>query len=245
MKKVLVLLLLSITSFAQNTPDLKGLILEKDSLFWKGYNTCDYSLMEQFLATDVEFYHDKGGLMLGSEPVIEATRKNICGDVNNKITRQAIIESIEVYPLENNGELYGAVMRGEHYFYQNGRRTGSAKFNHLWLLEENAWLMHRILSFDHQASYENSDQEKIRLTENELSQFVGSYKSQNFGVVNVEQSGANLLIKSVSMVLEVSPKTENIFFVKDRDLEFQFVKGVRIDVIEKGAKVDEVIFIKP
>ena len=51
---------------------------------------------------------------------MEATRKNICGNPGNKITRVSIPESIKLYPLEQNGQVYGAILVGDHYFYQNG-----------------------------------------------------------------------------------------------------------------------------
>ncbi|MEO5562532.1 MAG: nuclear transport factor 2 family protein, partial [Chitinophagaceae bacterium] len=37
-------------------------IVSFDSLFWTGYNNCDTGLMKRFIADDVEFYHDKGGI---------------------------------------------------------------------------------------------------------------------------------------------------------------------------------------
>ncbi|WP_157717331.1 hypothetical protein [Christiangramia echinicola] len=49
----------------------------------------------------------------------------------------------------------GAVLSGEHLFYiqeENSERLdGQAKFNHLWLLKEGEWKMHRVLSYDHRA----------------------------------------------------------------------------------------------
>jgi len=64
------------SAFCQaNLTNLNKEIIEKDSLFWHGYNTCNYTLMEQYLDINVEFYHDKGGLMVGADKVMHATRK--------------------------------------------------------------------------------------------------------------------------------------------------------------------------
>ena len=145
MKKAiyLIFILLTQATFAQNkNQSLSQIIIQKDSLFWQGYNTCNYSLMEQFLAKNVEFYHDKGGLMVGADKVMEATRKNICGMPNIKVRREALPETIKAFPLEENGKIYGAVLSGDHYFYQNDIRTGIAKFTHTWLLKNGEWQMH-------------------------------------------------------------------------------------------------------
>jgi len=69
--------------------------------------------------------------------------------LNIKVRREAISGTIQVFPLEDNGKIYGAVLSGDHYFYQNETRTGIAKFTHTWLLKEGEWRMHRILSYDH------------------------------------------------------------------------------------------------
>ncbi len=63
--------------WSQDLQTLTRLIIEKDSIFWSGYNTCNMENMKAYLADDVEFYHDKGGLMSGKDQVIEATKKNI------------------------------------------------------------------------------------------------------------------------------------------------------------------------
>ncbi|MEQ8523163.1 hypothetical protein [Gracilimonas sp.] len=56
--------------------------------------------------------------------------------------------------MKDNGELYGAIQRGEHEFYilEPGKemyKTGFARFTHLWLLEDGEWILKRVLSYDH------------------------------------------------------------------------------------------------
>ena len=146
---------LSFFNLVAQEQELEDLILEKDSIFWKGYNQCDIPTMNRFLAEDVEFYHDKGGIELGSKTLNEGLKSGLCKTGSNYVRREEIPSSIQVFPLKNNNEIYGAILSGEHLFYiQNGdseQLDGQAKFNHLWLLKNGEWKMHRILSYDHRA----------------------------------------------------------------------------------------------
>lgn len=130
-------------------------ILQLDSLFWKGYNTCDTSLCSKYLASDVAFYHDKGGPTLGKENLLASIQNNLCSNSTSyKLRREAIKETVRVFPLQKGGVLYGAVLSGGHFFYlsQNGQPEhldGRARFTHLWLLQNGEWKMTNILSYDH------------------------------------------------------------------------------------------------
>ncbi|WP_237421162.1 nuclear transport factor 2 family protein [Flavobacterium sp. Sd200] len=126
-------------------------------LFAEGFNKCNYKILDQILADDLEFYHDKGGIKNKKE-FIDATRNNICNSPNGKITREVVKGSTEVYPLEKNGKIYGFLQNGLHEFYiqEPGKKlykTGRAKFSCLWLLATNgSWKLKRVFSYDHQAS---------------------------------------------------------------------------------------------
>ena len=129
-------------------------ILHKDSLFWQSYNRCDTSGYDQFFSNDLEFYHDKGGITLGVQKLALSLKNNLCSNSDYRVRREAIKESVKIFPLQNNGVIYGAVLSGEHFFYvlekgKEERRDGKAKFTHLWLLKDGVWKMTRILSYDH------------------------------------------------------------------------------------------------
>jgi hypothetical protein len=140
---------------AQRTnEELKTLILQRDSLFWVGYNNCDTALTGQFLADDIEFFHDNGGITKGRKDMNRSLKKNLCSDPNYRLRREAVPGTVKFFPLHNRDTLYGAILQGEHYFYitKTGRkefRDGHANFNHLWLLKDGVWKMERILSYDH------------------------------------------------------------------------------------------------
>ena len=119
-----------------------------DTQLFDAYNTCNLEKFGALVADDVEFYHDKGGLMVGRKPLVEAIKNNICG----KVTRELVAGSLEVYPI--NG--YGAVEIGTHRFLhpwtQDHGLVGEAKFVHLWQYKDGAWKIARVISYDHGAA---------------------------------------------------------------------------------------------
>lgn len=125
----------------------------KDSLLFDlGFNQCDTLQIRKLVSDDFEFYHDKSGLLTSKEVFIMGIA-SLC-NMNYKPTRVLIEESLEVHLLKNNGQLYGAIQQGEHQFYGEEEDkpkylTSTAKFTHVWLLEEGVWQLKRILSFDH------------------------------------------------------------------------------------------------
>jgi hypothetical protein len=153
--RVLTVLLLCLPLFAQTQKDkLTETILHQDGLFWDAYNRCDVDKMAEFFWPDIEFYHDKGGPTIGSGPLMETIRKNLCGNPNSHLRREAVPDTAKVFPLEKNGEIYGAVLYGEHYFYVNDKgkpeyRDGMAKYFDVWLLKDGKWKMSRVVSYDH------------------------------------------------------------------------------------------------
>ena len=148
----LVLLLLS--SFTSlNAQELKSSELYKtikklDSVvFVKGFNECEISEMTTLLASDLEFYHDKGGLTNSKQEFVNALKKNICGNQEMKPIRKLVENTMEVYPLYNNQVLYGAIQSGYHEFYIKEPNkdlyiTGIAKFTHVWILENEIGRAH-------------------------------------------------------------------------------------------------------
>ncbi len=158
MKKItLLFLFLSCALFAQVTEDseLYKTLKAKDSLLFKvSFNTCDLSPLETLLADDLEFYHDKSGITNSKKQFIDIMKNGLCKS-DEFVSRRVLIEgSLEVFPLYNNGKLYGAIQKGVHQFFEKpkGRpeNTGSiAKFTHLWLLIDGQWKISRVLSYDH------------------------------------------------------------------------------------------------
>ena len=155
------ILITSFAAFSQNdeNSELFNILKANDSLLFNvGFNTCDLSQFENLMTDDLEFYHDKSGTTNSLSQFMDVMKNGICSPSNNfKVRRELIKGSLEVFPLYNNGVLYGAIQRGEHRFYEKNmnqpeepEKAGSiAKFTNLWILDNNQWKIKRILSFDH------------------------------------------------------------------------------------------------
>lgn len=129
-------------------------ILRMDSLvFEEGFNKCNYKALEEAVDTSLVFLHDVAGKQDFSQ-FMNATRQNICGNANGKPLRKRVEGTLEVYPLFNEGVLYGLIQSGQHdfYFKEAGKpavRTGTARYIHTWLLKQGKWKLVTVLSFDH------------------------------------------------------------------------------------------------
>lgn len=248
------LLIVLATSYAQafaQTEKLTATILHLDSAFWNAYNNCDTAHFKDFLTDDVEFYHDKGGVTTDAKSLIEALDKNICGNKNSRLRRDAVAGTVKVYPMQNGDEIYGAIISGEHNFYitENGKpeyHSGTANFAHLWLLKNGEWKMARILSYNHHPPMYVNPRKEIALPAQQLDRLKGRYKSSQFGIVTVARQNKILVLTSGKDSYLLYPQTNTQFFTKDRDLLFQFTidskgKPSKIIVKENNAVVDELI----
>lgn len=125
-----------------------------DSTFFeRSFNQCDTAYLAQNTHPDLGFFHDRGGIQ-NRQQFINAMVTNICGAMNAKPIRKPDAGSLQLYPLYENGVLYGAIQHGVHFFYlrdanQQDQYTGQAKFTNLWLLVNGQWLLRDVHSYDH------------------------------------------------------------------------------------------------
>lgn len=134
-----------------SSADLFQQIAHLDSLAFEAYNSCNLSVFKDYFVEDLEFYHDKSGLITSREVMIEALKSMLCDNTGIKVRRELIESSLKVYPLEN----FGAIQVGEHYYYQSVNQQPeklfeAAKFTHIWKKEDDQWRISRVLSYDHQ-----------------------------------------------------------------------------------------------
>lgn len=157
--RLLLCILIAATSLhaqvAQTDPLFTSLKQQDSIFFERGFNQCDLDYLEQAVHQDLVFFHDQGGFQ-DRAVFFENVKKNLCADPNKKPIRKLVEGSLEVYPLYNNGQLYGAIQNGVHKFYlrEPGKAdvpTGIAKFTHLYLKEDGMWKLKEVLSFDHRA----------------------------------------------------------------------------------------------
>ena len=78
-------------------------------------------------------------------------RDGLCQSGENKINRHLVADSMQVFPMSDNGKLYGAIQIGKHNFAPPGEAVSGlpASFMHMWLLENGEWKLSRVLSYDH------------------------------------------------------------------------------------------------
>lgn len=127
---------------------------KQDSIFFeRGFNNCDITYLEKSMDDNLKFYHDKGGFQ-DKKLFLKRTKENICSNPLKKPIRKVIPESLEVFPLYDNGHLYGAIQTGEHQFYirepnKQDVLGGRAKFTTVWTKKDGNWMMSDVLSYDH------------------------------------------------------------------------------------------------
>lgn len=118
-------------------------IAAADAALFGATNRCDLATLSTFLADDLEFYHDKDGLSVGKDDLLQKTRENICGNM----VRELVPGSLEVHPLPG----FGAIEIGTHRFLhpREPGNVGQARFLHIWQNRNGAWKLSRVISYDH------------------------------------------------------------------------------------------------
>ena len=134
----------SLTKIREYTPvdkELYATIVKMDKVFFDAYNNCDLEKQADIYKDNIEFFHDKGGLMTSKKDILDATERNICG----KVTRELIKGSVEVYPINN----YGAVQIGYHKFHNNQEPNAESipsKFIVVWNNDNGKWKIEKVIS---------------------------------------------------------------------------------------------------
>ncbi|MFC0605490.1 nuclear transport factor 2 family protein [Winogradskyella pulchriflava] len=144
------------TAQVDKSSDLFKTLKAKDSILFKiGFNKCKIEESAKIMFDDLEFYHDKGGITNSKEEFVTAMKKGPCkADNTENVYRFLVVESLEVFPMYNNGELYGALQNGKHFFSTDEQMTyeksnNYALFSHLWIIDSGEWKLKRVISYSH------------------------------------------------------------------------------------------------
>jgi hypothetical protein len=134
-----------------SSESLYKIIADLDTIVFKAYNSCNLSVFKDYFVEDLEFYHDKTGMISSRKNMLEALEIMLCGDDKIKTRRELIEGSLMVYPIAN----FGAIQVGEHQYYksfdgQPEELVEVAKFTHIWRNNDTGWQITRVLSYDHQ-----------------------------------------------------------------------------------------------
>ena len=136
---------------------LFGELKTMDSLIFEyAFKQCDTTALKPLVTEDLEFYHDQSGASYSREAFL-GPLPGLCR-MSYKPIRKLVKGSLQVFPLYDQGKLYGAIQTGEHEFYAKEGNlpvylTSTAKFTHLWLLIEDKWKLKRVLSYDHKVPH--------------------------------------------------------------------------------------------
>ena len=130
----------------QNQQDLDRVGTALDTSLFDSYNKCDLEKFQSFFVDNVEFYHDQGGITLGSAALTDSVKKNICG----KVTRELVPGSLKVFYMKGYGLLETGVHRFHHPGHEDTEGVGEGQFIHLWQYKDGAWKITRAISYDHE-----------------------------------------------------------------------------------------------
>ncbi len=229
----------------------------KDSILFKiGFNKCKIDQSAKLMYDDLEFYHDKGGITNSKEEFVKTMKNGICRANNpEKIYRFLVEESLEVFPMYNNGKLYGALQNGKHYFSPNESMTykesdNYALFSHLWIVDEDGtWKIKRVISYNHSAKEVEKDIKSVTISTDILNSYSGNYKAPNTGTVTVSVNGKDLDIRAGKMSATIVATSDSSFTHPQAPLAFEFVKNdkgevTKMIVKENGKVVEEAIKVK-
>jgi hypothetical protein len=137
-------------------PALTQAIAARDTaLFDVMFAGCDPAALTTLVTDDMEFYHDKGGLMAHDAFIADYAKSCAAKRAPDawRSRRERVAGTMKVYPIPG----FGAVEEGAHVFYERKgdgpeRLAGKARFSILWKLSaDGQWRMARTFSIDHAA----------------------------------------------------------------------------------------------
>ena len=168
-----------LTTFGQveKSSELYKSIEIKDSLLFNvGFNNCDIKQFEILVSETFEFYHDQSGITNSKAEFISGIQNGLC-KLTYKPKRILANNKMEVYPLEKNGVLYGAIQTGNHNFYaveesNTEYLTSVAKFTHVWILENGDFKLSKGLSYDHKDFEKPFNENLLFIDKNETERWL-------------------------------------------------------------------------
>ncbi len=149
---------------ADSNSDLEALKREMKSLdqtlFENTFGNCKIKEVEPLIGENFEFYHDKGGVTKGKATFMNQLKSGNCSGKSNpavyKSFRVLHEGTLKHFPMYKEDVLYAVLQTGIHSFYEtnnggNLTRGSTAKFSHLWELNDGKWQLTRVISYDHQS----------------------------------------------------------------------------------------------
>ncbi|MEO0470723.1 MAG: hypothetical protein AAF206_13940 [Bacteroidota bacterium] len=154
---ILIVLMGSCQLYGQLSKDsevYQEILLQDSIMFHASFITCDIEQLRQMTTEDIEFYHDQSGMNRSQEAFLNATREGLC-KLSYKAWREMIPGTLQMWPLYENGKIYGVLQNGQHQFYakypdkEEAFVSSVADYSTLWLKKGEKWLVARVISFNH------------------------------------------------------------------------------------------------
>ena len=127
-------------------PELVATITALDSAMFTAFNAHDPAALATWFTSDLEFYHDKGGLS-GYDSTMAAFSRLFTQPTTN-MRREMVPGTLEVHPLGDFGLL--EICRHRFCHTENGsEECGTFKNIMVWRKEGVSYKVSRVISFDH------------------------------------------------------------------------------------------------
>ena len=169
-------------------------------LFEEGFNKCRLSVVDSVVSANFEFYHDQNGIQ--DKPLfLKGFKESLCSTPERKPIRKLVKGSLDVFPLYNEGILYGAIQNGVHEFYikepkKELYKTNIAPFTSLWIIEKNQWKLKRVLSYDHQnpkpdygKKFESNYPSPLFTSDSDIEELLIQHKIPSIGIGYINNGG--------------------------------------------------------
>jgi hypothetical protein len=137
---------------------MRAAVLAADSaLFDLFFNGCDAGKMRTLVTENVEFFHDRAGVIARNADAMVGDYEKSCTEKLKpdawRSRRALDVASARVYPVPG----FGAIEEGDHRFFERKgdgpeKLVGVARFVILWQQVGDRWLGARFLSYAHRAA---------------------------------------------------------------------------------------------
>jgi hypothetical protein len=126
---------------------LKAEIVEADARLFKGLNERVIGPLKAGFSPRLEFYHDRSGVTHYADNIAAFEQQF---RAPNRIRREAIPDSVEVFPAGPNHAMH----IGKHRFCNKPspsqpEECGVYRFSMVWERDGGQWKLLRVLSYDH------------------------------------------------------------------------------------------------
>lgn len=248
---ILALLLPCISLANTNATTWEAEVRQFDGKYWQAFNSCEVQKLAAMNTDDLEFYHDMNGVSKGVAEYAESIARNICARKDVTITREERPGSVRYFPMRDGDKLYGAVVSGEHLFYntpKGGKKklTGQARFTHMLVLRDGVWKVSRVLSFEHGPARVQTARAEVTLTAARLDLLAGRYVEKDGAFMDIKRDGKRLALDAGKTMIILKAAGPDEFFAADRPLTVTFARDrngkVRaLTVSEEGEVVAQAV----